>query len=133
MGLRRLRHSPLGPGPEAERSRSGCLASGPGGGALPGNPSPPQRAAARKRLPARKQQLRARQHQLVPGPATATSSSPRRRLLLNRGQPARPSPLLRRKSGEGLACAAAPLGEKASPRKGAARRATGRKNPVSRR
>lgn len=42
------------------------LASGQGGGALPGSSSPPARAAARKQLPAHKQQLRAHPHQLAP-------------------------------------------------------------------
>lgn len=43
-----------------------ALASTRGGGALPGSRSPPERAAAPKQLPARKQQLRAHPHQLAP-------------------------------------------------------------------
>lgn len=42
------------------------LASGQGGGALPGSSSRPARAVARKQLPAHKQQLRAHPHQLAP-------------------------------------------------------------------
>lgn len=114
-----------------------ALASARGGGALPGSRSPPPRAAAAKQLPARKQQLRAHPHQLAPGSRTCDlllPSSPR-------PLPAQPRPACeaisslartRRKNGEGLTCAAALVGEKASSGKGVARPVTRRRNPASR-
>lgn len=57
-----------------------ALASDRGGGSLPGSPSPPAPAAARKQLPSGKQQLRAHPNQLAPGSRTCDlllpSSSP---------------------------------------------------------